>query len=185
MWSSSHSFSYSYSGTKNVASDYTDPTNPGSAMVSDLCSTFSALVDEPNAYNGCLQNWYEPEHTIGLHSDDETQIRQDLPIFSLSWGGPRRFLFKSKNSQSEVLLAFSKEKEVLLSNGDLLVMGGRCQDVTKHEVPKYRKTKDPTPGRRVNWTVRAFDLGVGAKKKTTKTKKRKRENEVIVKTAEV
>ena len=103
-------------------------------------------------YNACLQNWYEPEDTMGLHADDEHYLRPDLPIFSLSQGGSRRFLLRSKcktNSNS------IKEKiELWLDDGDLLVMGGTTQLTHKHEVPKHR-VKDPMTSRRINWTVRA------------------------------
>jgi alkylated DNA repair dioxygenase AlkB len=121
-----------------------------------------------NAYNGCLQNWYMPEHCIGLHADDEKCMRADVPIFSLSWGGPRRFLFRAKaaylpssvDTASKSSLPASKataaKVELILRDGDLLVMGGTCQKTHKHEVPKLRKTMDLPTGRRINWTIRAF-----------------------------
>ena len=100
-------------------------------------------------YNGCLQNWYEPEHTIGLHADDEKALRPEFPIFSLSWGGTRRFLLRSRANKKE-------KTEVWLADGDLLVMGGTCQRTHQHEVPKFRKTMDPPTSDRINWTIRAF-----------------------------
>lgn len=102
-----------------------------------------------SVYNACLVNWYAPEHTIGLHSDDEPELDTSWPIFSLSWGGPRRFLLrpKSKNKRGVV-------HEVLLKDGDLLVMGGNCQDEFKHEIPKVRSTKDGLVGNRISWTIR-------------------------------
>ena len=107
-----------------------------------------------NPYNGCLQNWYTPEDKIGLHSDDERSLLQEYPIWSLSWGGTRRFLFRRRTSKKNP----SPEKviELWLEDGDLLLMGGTCQLTHKHEVPNLRKTKDPPTSNRINWTIRAF-----------------------------
>ena len=47
--------------------------------------------------------------------------------------------------------------DLLIRDGDLLVMGGTLQQTHKHEVPSWRKTKDHfVPKRRINWTVRSF-----------------------------
>ena len=123
----------------------------------------TAVLPQVLPYNGCLQNWYEPIDTIGRHSDDEKSMKQGLPIFSLSWGGPRRFVFyrrQRENQQQTNTNTSSKgdkqKVELLLEDGDLLVMGGTCQDTHKHEVPKVRVTLDPLTSRRINWTVRSF-----------------------------
>ena len=149
-FSQSWGHSYSYSGTVASARDLSQE-DPEAAMVRGLVNYVNKLVAGllPCHYNGCLQNWYLPEHKIGLHADDETDLREGFPIFSLSWGGPRRFLFRSKENRRDVT-------ELLLQDGDLLVMGGTCQQTHKHEVPKVRKTMDPPAEERINWTIRAF-----------------------------
>jgi hypothetical protein len=96
-------------------------------------------------------NWYLPEHNIGLHSDDEISMNNTVPIISLSWGGPRRFILRPKNAN-----AGHKVKEFSLHDGDLFIMGGLCQKEFKHEVPKVRKTKD-LAGNRISWTVRSMN----------------------------
>lgn len=108
------------------------------------------------------KNWYEPEHHIGLHSDDEKTLKKDIPIFSLSWGGSRRFIFHPKqhlNSDKSASIKNNKsilnKNELILNDGDLLIMGGSTQVTHKHEVPKLR-VKDPPSSRRINWTIRAF-----------------------------
>lgn len=97
---------------------------------------------------------YEPEDYIAAHSDDERLMKYHSPIFSLSWGGPRRFVVKPKpylNRPNDATL------ELLLRDGDLVIMGGSLQQTHKHEVPKWKKTMDMhVPTRRVNWTVRAY-----------------------------
>jgi alkylated DNA repair dioxygenase AlkB len=100
-------------------------------------------------YNACLQNWYLPDDTIGRHADDERDLLPRWPIFSLSWGGTRRFVLRPKSQTTQ-------KTEFWLKDGDLLVMGGRTQETHYHEVPKRRMTMDPTTGRRINWTIRAF-----------------------------
>ena len=114
--------------------------------------------------------------TIGLHADDERSLYQDYPILSLSWGGTRRFLFRRKqppppskqkedhnkkggNATTKHGKRENNEEAVVelwLEDGDLLVMGGTCQKTHKHEVPKWRPTKDPPTSNRINWTLRAF-----------------------------
>jgi len=147
-WSQSWGMPYTYSGATNEALPI-----DGSRMVTLLLQKANELVadainDKRPPYNACLQNWYEPEDTIGLHADDEKANRPEYPILSLSWGGTRRFLFRSKDKTSK--------KELYLKDGDLLVMGGTCQMTHHHEVPKRRVTMDPPTARRINWTVRAF-----------------------------
>lgn len=148
MWGASD---YAYSGSVNEAIDY--ETNKDGMMVRDLVNEVNALVDgiypDPSPYNGCLQNWYYPDHKIGLHSDDETSLRKGYPVFSLTWGGTRRFVLRKIGNRREL-------KEIYLQDGDLLVMGGTCQKTHKHELPKVRTTMDPETSERINWTIRAF-----------------------------
>jgi alkylated DNA repair dioxygenase AlkB len=170
-WSQAHGISMSYSGLEQIAKPITkieDEKDCNSGMV------LPTLIDEINRlmetshqdtsisqaeasaqnqlYNACLQNWYTPDDSMGLHSDDESYLKRGLPIFSLSWGGARRFLFRSKTKCSE-----SYEKiELWLEDGDLLVMGGLCQETHKHGIPKLRCTMDPPTSNRINWTVRAL-----------------------------
>eukprot|EP00957_Ditylum_brightwellii_P083498 6348096-Ditylum_brightwellii.AAC.1 len=100
-------------------------------MVRSLIDGANELVssigkdNDGRSYNGCLQNWYEPDHTIGAHSDDEKDLRDGYPIFSLTWGGTRRFLMKARADSP--LTCISKKREFFLEDGDLLVMGGTCQ----------------------------------------------------------
>jgi len=151
-WSQSWGVSYPYSGATNVARPMEEST-----MVPRLLERANRLTEgllhkeegETPPYNGCLQNWYEPDHTIGLHADDEKALRPEFPIFSLSWGGTRRFLLRSRANKKE-------KTQVWLADGDLLVMGGTCQRTHQHEVPKFRKTMDPPTSDRINWTIRAF-----------------------------
>ena len=185
-WSQSWGFSYAYSGATNQARPLTESTVlPDLLKKANLLLTSSTIrpashgKDETQqsvaqhttfSYNGCLQNWYTPMDSIGLHADDEKSLCKEYPILSLSWGGTRRFLFRKKQhpkeNKGENNSITSKNNdantrdinvaELWLEDGDLLVMGGTCQETHKHEVPKLRKTKDPPTTNRINWTIRAF-----------------------------
>lgn len=141
--------SYRYSGNVNQARPLSE--NP---FVQELITACNELLSDRGPYNGCLQNWYQPDHSIALHSDDERSLRFESPIFSLSWGGPRRFVLRSK--QGEGAHQCVEKVEFMLADGDLVVMGGSCQVTHRHEVPLPRKTKDPKPTNRINFTIRAF-----------------------------
>lgn len=133
-------------------------------------STSNINSHRQRIYNCCLLNWYRPEHHIGLHSDDEPKMDPSVPILTLSWGGPRRFLLRPKTKKSHHSRnvpsdddhdnthdndAISPVHEVLLKDGDLLIMGGKCQEEFKHEVPRLRK-KDGLAVDRISWTIRCL-----------------------------
>lgn len=192
--------SYTYSGSSRSC-QICDPSKPHEKFVLDLFASVDSIAGEllsstgslkqPNGkegfvapslesaakqiYNACLVNWYTPEHTIGLHSDDEAELDTSWPIFSLSWGGPRRFLLRPKaklkgSSQKGVAI-----HEVLLKDGDLLIMGGKCQEEFKHEVPKVRSTQDGLVGNRISWTIRRMRPNRNKVATTTQTKTVSRE----------
>ncbi len=118
----------------------------------DRNDTIDENMEDIPLYNACLQNWYEPIDIIGLHCDDESYLIPGLPIFSLSWGGTRRFLFRSKQKKEQSI----GKVELWLESGDLLIMGGTCQETHKHEEPKVRSTMDPATYKRINWTIRGI-----------------------------
>ena len=130
-----------------VVPDTLTEIDDGSTMESSLGNP---PTPPPRWYNACLVNWYHPEHTIGLHADDEREMDEDFPIMSLSWGGPRRFLLRPKKHVTNYC---QKVTEVLLQDGDWIVMGGLCQREFKHEVPKLRQ-RDGLVSDRISWTIR-------------------------------
>jgi Alkylated DNA repair protein len=147
-WSQAWGRSINYSGLINEGRNIKESSiiPPLLKRINDVMA-HSPLENNNALYNACLQNWYEVKDTMGLHSDDEKYLRAECPIFSLSWGGSRRFLLRSKTSPEKV--------ELWLDDGDLLIMGGTTQQTHKHEIPKHR-TKDPATSRRINWTFRAI-----------------------------
>ena len=196
-WSQAWGVSYRYSGSINRAKSLNEAGPVVRTLVGKANELVNGLIDKSDSnndshnngeagddvqdtvrspYQGCLQNWYTPDDTIGLHADDESSMRQEFPIFSLSWGGPRRFLFRRRENKKDKI-------ELFLQDGDLLVMGGTIQQTHMHEVPKRRKTMDPVASDRINWTIRAYrnDLDIDGKRQSkgssssSSSKKRKQE----------
>jgi alkylated DNA repair dioxygenase AlkB len=143
------------------------PRPPVQNTASTTPSTTTPSTTPSSFYNCSLVNWYDPTHSIGLHADDEKEMNSDVPILSLSWGGPRRFLLRPKPNTVGALPTNNNNKlvEILLNDGDLLLMGGKCQEEFKHEVPRVRK-KDGLVGDRISWTIRSMQPKErGAKRK--------------------
>lgn len=105
---------------------------------------------EPSYLNSALVNWYaDGDHYMGPHADDERTIYKQSPIFTLSLGAARRFVFTPKKSPAGSNGACL---ELLLNDGDLLVMGGRTQQTHKHALPKMKRCQD----KRISITMRCF-----------------------------
>lgn len=97
-----------------------------------------------------LVNWYaNGDHYIGPHADDERAIRKQSPVFTLSLGAARRFVFTPKKSPAG---SNGLRLELLLNDGDLLVMGGRTQQTHKHALPKMKRCQD----KRISITMRCY-----------------------------
>lgn len=101
-------------------------------------------------YKMCLVNWYRDGNDyIGFHSDDEKQIIDGTPIYSISIGAKRKFILKKRNNINDDCL---DNYELDLENGSLVIMCGFCQKTHQHSVPKSKKDI----GMRINFTFRAF-----------------------------
>lgn len=95
-------------------------------------------------FNSVLCNWYrDGKDSMGWHSDDEAELGDNPTIGSLSLGSARRFLLRSRASNTRKI-------EYVLGHGHLLVMKGDTQAVWQHSIPK---TQRPV-GHRINLTFR-------------------------------
>jgi alkylated DNA repair dioxygenase AlkB len=75
------------------------------------------------------------DDSVAWHGD---RVARDLPaavVAIVSLGGRRRFLLRPKGGGPSVRLD--------LASGDLLVMGGACQRLWDHSVPKVRAGAEP------------------------------------------
>lgn len=109
-------------------------------------------------FDQVLINWYaDGKHYIGPHSDDESQLVPNSPIYSFSFGETRRFVIKIKKQSMAKFKSFESDfpKSIVMKDNSCLVMGGQMQKHFTHEVPKVL-SKKITVGRRINITFRCF-----------------------------
>lgn len=97
------------------------------------------------SFNSVLANYYRSgADGMGFHADNEPELGAQPTIASLSLGGTRRFIFKSKSGRDK------QRYELALEAGDLLLMTGDTQRHWCHAIPKTRR---PVAGR-INLTFR-------------------------------
>ena len=94
-------------------------------------------------FNSVLANLYrDGRDAMGWHSDDEPELGRDPLIASLSLGAGRRFVLRARNGDTRLALT--------LQHGSLLLMGGACQRLYRHALPRTRAAVGP----RINLTFR-------------------------------
>jgi alkylated DNA repair dioxygenase AlkB len=134
-WYGDEGASYTYSKRRF------DPL-PWTAELATLTARLRAETGHP--WNGCLCNLYRDGHdAMGLHADRERELGPTPQVASLSLGATRRFILRSNRTKG-------LKRELELSHGSLLLMGGNTQLHWKHEVPR---TTAPV-GERINLTFR-------------------------------
>lgn len=127
---------YSYSGLRLEPLPWTPMLRIVRERVEELAST---------CFNSVLLNLYrDGQDSMGWHSDDEPELGRNPVIASVSFGAARRFLLQHKKQRLRI--------ELLLENGDVLVLGGATQHHWRHHVPK---TRQPVASR-INLTFRAI-----------------------------
>jgi alkylated DNA repair dioxygenase AlkB len=93
------------------------------SMVELLSDRYRISMDRVSA------GWYRiGADSVAWHGD---RIARELPhsiVATVSLGGPRRFLIRPKDG--------GESRSFDLGRGDLLVMGGACQRLWEHTVPK-------------------------------------------------
>jgi alkylated DNA repair dioxygenase AlkB len=126
--------SYVYSNQEFRGEEWTDE-------LAELNQTIQKETDE--SFNSALVNYYrDGNDSMGLHADNEPELGKNPMIASMNFGASRKMVFRRNGI---------KEKfEVILNNGDLLLMSGSLQHYWKHEIPKQRKVGVP----RLNITFR-------------------------------
>lgn len=135
-WYGDQGVRYKYSGIQ------LEPT-PWSEVLSDLREKVSA--EAHIKFNSALLNYYrDGQDSMGYHQDNEPELGNNPVIASLSLGAERIFQLKHITDKS------LKRKDIPLSSGSLLIMGGTTQHHWKHQIPKTKKLIGP----RLNITFR-------------------------------
>lgn len=85
------------------------------------------------SYNSVLLNLYrDGQDSMGWHSDDEKELRENPVIASLTFGEARIFHFRHRFQKS-------LRHKITLENGSLLLMSGKTQHYWQHQVPKTKR----------------------------------------------
>jgi alkylated DNA repair dioxygenase AlkB len=83
-------------------------------------------------YTRLWMNWYrDSQDGTGWHADRPANKQAEAVIPVLSLGATRRFLIRREGG--------GPSTAVVAHGGDLVVMGGRCQQDYQHSVPKQRQ----------------------------------------------
>lgn len=134
-WYGDPDCAYVYSGKRN------EPL-PWTPLLVDLRLAVETLTG--CQFNSVLANCYrDGQDSMGWHSDNEPELGPAPAIASLSFGASRRFCLQHRKHKSQRL-------ELLLQDGDLLLMAGATQAHYRHALPK---TTRPV-GERLNFTFR-------------------------------
>lgn len=129
---------YSYSGLTHKPC----PMPAKLRQLADRIEAELARAGTPAKFNSVLMNFYrDGTDSIGMHSDDESQLDAQPVIGSVSLGSARKFRFQHKLTRTR--------HETPLPGGSLLVMKGNTQEDWRHGVPK-----EPGAGPRINLTFR-------------------------------
>lgn len=118
--------------------------------------------DQPiHKSNYCLiQSYPNNKAGIGWHADSESDLVDESPIFSMSFGTTREFhickTVEVDASERQSLIKIS------LTPGTLLIMAGATQKYYKHRVPVGHKNQN---GQRINLTFRTIYEDQGKEQK--------------------
>lgn len=135
-WYGDQRFEYTYSNINKYAL-------PWATELIELKQLVEQLTGE--SFNSCLLNLYHHgDEGMAWHSDDETDLKTDGAIASLSFGAERKFAFKHKHSKEKV--------ELYLEHGSLLVMKDKTQSYWLHRLPPTKKINTA----RINLTFRTI-----------------------------
>ena len=141
-WQQAYGKNYQFSGNEAKALPITEQLQ----KYIDWANTNEIMQGRSGGLNGILINWYETgEHYIGWHSDDESQLENGAPIYTISLGAKRTFKVREKRNKKNVT-------NYELENGDFFIMGGEFQKYYQHHLPKRIKCKDS----RISITIRKF-----------------------------
>ena len=113
---------YRYSGQ-------TLPPRPCPSLVTELLRRVSE--EARVSFNHVLGNRYrDGRDSMGYHADDEPELGEAPTVASLSFGAPRPFVLKSRQSRREA------PTRIVLEPGMLLVMRPPCQSAYRHALPR-------------------------------------------------
>lgn len=129
----------------DVAYRYSGQTLEPRPLTPSLEALRQRLVAECGVdFNHVILNLYrDGRDSVAMHADNEPELGGEPVIASLSLGAQRRFQFQHRRLRK-------RRKQLSLTHGGLMVMGGSTQRRWRHAVPKQASVTEP----RVNLTFR-------------------------------
>lgn len=113
-----------------LTAEYADLASAPEPLLADLARHLSHHYGVP--YDGVWINLYRDHHdSTGWHGDRPTCKRHECIVPVLTLGATRRFLLKPRTGGASIVLT--------PTDGDLVVMGGRCQTDWRHCVAKQNR----------------------------------------------
>ena len=105
--------------------------------------------------DAALLNLYRTgDDSMGWHADNEAELDGERAIVSLSLGASRRFLLRPSKKHPSMDALPTEKLELLLANGDIVVMHPPMQEYTQHSLPKMKKVQEG----RINITFRTMKI---------------------------
>jgi len=134
-------------GDRDLKYKYSGVTEIASTWIPELLAVKNQVEEiTGHNYNFVLCNLYKSGNDyIGPHSDSEIDLDLSAGIASVSLGQERDFILHHKTDRT-------KNKTIKLASGSLLFMGGSCQSIYKHSLPKRKLVT----GERINLTFRVI-----------------------------
>ena len=134
-------------GRYRYADRHPETDAPWPAIPDSILSVWRAISGWAEAPDSCLINWYGEGARMGLHQDKD-EGRFDAPVVSISLGDPARFRMGGTGRKDPTT-------SVLLSSGDVVVMGGPAR-LAYHGIDRILFGQgDLLPqGGRINLTLR-------------------------------
>jgi alkylated DNA repair dioxygenase AlkB len=112
------------------------------AALEEASAAVRAAVGVP--FNHVLVNRYrDGSDSMGLHADAEPELGEDPVVAMLSLGATRRFTLRPRRGEDG--------QELALAHGSLVVMGGRCQALYRHGIPRQPSVRDERVSLTYRW----------------------------------
>ncbi|ALX27545.1 putative alkylated DNA repair protein [Golden Marseillevirus] len=138
---------YGFTGVQVNAKKWPLPIESLATRIRDFLESEDVLPKESPPPNYVLVNKYvNGNHYIGWHSDKEKRLDTKYPIVSLSLGAARDFCLRLIKDQKH-------KRNILLENGDLVVMLPGMQQTWQHCIPKRKNVTETRYNLTFRWVI--------------------------------